>query len=390
MMIEIHMLKSFPPTNLNRDDTGSPKSCVFGGVQRGRISSQCLKRSWRTSKELKWALGDISVRTRWPSRAINKRLTGVDEYNEDLEKAISIITGIKLKRDNKNDKLRTEQIVIYSTGDLDWLAKAIEEEGLQKLITEYDKLMAKNTKEGKDKEGNNKNNIKSKITDKYANKLRPITIDIALFGRMVTSDAFANVDAAMQVAHAISTHKVSSESDYFTAVDDLVKGGESEDAGAGMIGDVEYNACCYYIYACIDIDQLRENLHYTQDCERIIQAAVPAILETMAYVNPTGKQNTFAGHALPAAILIEKKQRKIPVNYANAFVKPACATQKESLVDVSVRMLAQEVDNTDNKFALEVTDRLWLDAHEHCEPQKADTCASVPEMLERVAQLVRG
>lgn len=375
MMIEIHMLKSFPPTNLNRDDTGSPKNCMFGGVQRGRISSQCLKRAWRTSEIFEsGALGELGIRTRKMPELVGKALQERGADGAFAEAVVTLLSGFGNKEGKVKEVGITQQIVFYAKQEIENLTdRFVQMHREGKTAADISRIKAKDLQSEIGKAG-----------------VKPITLDIALFGRMVTSDAFADVDAAMQVAHAISTHRVSPESDYFTAVDDLVKGGESEDAGAGMIGDVEYNACCYYIYACIDIDQLRENLRFTQDDERIIQAAVPSIIETMAHVNPSGKQNTFAGHPLPSAILIERKQRKIPVNYANAFVKPAYATQKESLVEVSVRLLAQEVDNMDKKFALEVTDRLWMDANDHCAPQKADICASMPALLERAAELVRG
>ena len=136
------------------------------------------------------------------------------------------------------------------------------------------------------------------------NTKRSVTLDMALFGRMVTSDAFADVDAAMQVAHAISTNRVYMESDYFTAGDDLNGGCETETGGA-MIGDIDYNSSCYYIYASLDTDKLRENLRYNDDKDDIMKKIVPALIETMAMTNPSGKQNSFAGHSLPSAVLVE-------------------------------------------------------------------------------------
>lgn len=375
MMIEIHMLKSFPPTNLNRDDTGSPKSCVFGGVQRGRISSQCLKRAWRTSDVFKEGpIGRLGIRTRKMPEIVSESLRkqGADDMFADA--VVKLLSGFGNKEGKVKEVGITQQIVFYAQQEIDVLAERFMQMHTQgKTATDIGKIKAPELQSEIGKAG-----------------LKPITLDIALFGRMVTSDAFADVEAAMQVAHAISTHKVSLESDYFTAVDDLVNGDESDDAGAGMIGDIEYNACCYYLYACVDIDQLKENLRFTPDRETIVKAAVPAIIETMAFTNPSGKQNTFAGHSLPAAIMVEKKNRKIPVNYANAFVKPACALQKQSLVENSVLKLADEVNQTDRKFGLEVTERLWLDVTDYTAPGLAYVCASLPEMLEKVDEMVRG
>ena len=152
-------------------------------------------------------------------------------------------------------------------------------------------------------------------------EVRPVTLDMALFGRMVTSNAFRDVEASMQVAHAISTNKLNMESDYFTAMDDLLSGDTMEESGSGMIGETDYNASCYYIYASLDTDILRENLKYTPDSEALIRKAIPALIRTMALTNPSGKQNSFAGNILPSAILVECKEEKVPVSMVNAFAK---------------------------------------------------------------------
>ena len=223
MLIEIHMLKNYPPVNLNRDDSGAPKTCFFGGVQRGRISSQCLKRSWRTSETFH-ELESFSVRTRSMPVLVGKRLGELGIAPDFVDEAVKKLTGIANKDGTQNKKANiTTQIVIYSQEEIERIVQAvkaaIEEDGdiktfLKRSPKEFDKL-------------------RSCAVDK------PVTADIALFGRMVTSPYLADVDAAMQVAHAISTHAVNRESDYFTAVDDLI-GESEEDSGAGMIGDVDY------------------------------------------------------------------------------------------------------------------------------------------------------
>ena len=131
-----------------------------------------------------------------------------------------------------------------------------------------------------------------------------------------------DVEASMQVAHAISTNKLNMESDYFTAMDDLLSGATLEEAGSAMIGDTDYNSACYYSYASLDTDILMENLKDTPDAAQIVKAAVPALVRTMALTNPSGKQNSFAGNVLPSAILIECKEEKVPVSMVNAFVRP--------------------------------------------------------------------
>ena len=196
MLIEIHMLKNYPPVNLNRDDSGAPKTCYFGGVQRGRISSQCLKRSWRMSDSFR-SLGSVGVRTRRMPEQVAERLKAQGIDAAFAERAQMMLTGIVNKDGKEKKEGYTEQVVIYSPEDIDKLTdavmKAIAEDG---DVAKFSKRKASDFK---------------KMVDGAAT--RPITADIALFGRMVTSDCFRNVDASIQVAHAISTHTVSRESD---------------------------------------------------------------------------------------------------------------------------------------------------------------------------------
>ncbi len=279
MLIEIHMLKNYPPVNLNRDDSGAPKSCFFGGVQRGRISSQCLKRSWRTSDIFK-QVGSYGIRTRKLPELVAEQLLEMGVSRELAEAAKEKMTGIANKEGTMTKDGKTTQIVFYSEEEV--------------------RRVAQRVKEAIDEDGDLKTFAKRKPKDFTAlvedAKVSPISADIALFGRMVTSDYFMNIDASMQVAHAISTHAVNRESDYYTAMDDLLRSGE--ESGAGMIGDTDYNSCCYYEYASIDTDALAENLKNAPNRDALIGRVIPALLQAMAYTNPSGKQNTFAGQIL--------------------------------------------------------------------------------------------
>ena len=360
MLIEIHMLKNYPPVNLNRDDSGAPKTCFFGGVQRGRISSQCLKRSWRTSETFH-ELESFGVRTRSMPVLVGKRLEELGVAPDFVDEAVKKLTGIANKDGTQNKKANiTTQIVIYSQEEIERIAQAvkaaIEEDGdiktfLKRSPKEFDKL-------------------RSCAADK------PITADIALFGRMVTSPYLADVDAAMQVAHAISTHAVNRESDYFTAVDDLI-GDSEEDSGAGMIGDVDYNSCCYYEYASIDTDILRENLKNSENREELISNLIPAMIKTMAYTNPSGKQNTFAGQVLPDMVMVECKKDKIPLSYVNAFEEPVNAWGSQpNLVKSSMKKFIEHVDCMDQAYELQINQRAYFaprftDIHpERCDEYK--------------------
>ena len=249
MLIEIHVLQNHAPSNLNRDDTGSPKECVFGGVKRARISSQCLKRSIRRSDSFQAALqGHLATRTRQLPEIIRARFEaeGLADYAESAAlKASGFGTSDGKEQKLKDGKYSTAQAMFLTSHDIEAVAQvlvaAAREAGSAKKFGE----------------------AKAADLQKLAQQkgFRPISVDVALFGRMTTSDAFRDVEAAMQVAHALSTHKVDHEFDYFTAVDDLQNSGEDDqDAGAAMLGDVEYNSACYYKYFSLDVDGLIDNL----------------------------------------------------------------------------------------------------------------------------------
>ncbi len=345
MLIEIHMLKNYAATNLNRDDTGAPKTCMFGGVQRGRISSQCLKRSWRCSEIFNEEIEEnhIGVRTRKLPEILAEELKkrGYDDEYISIAENLASAIGNKDGKASKEGN-RTQQIILYSQDDI----KAI--------VDIFDQKMQKCDK-AKEVE---KINIKELQSELKKNSKRSVTLDMALFGRMVTSDAFADVEAAMQVAHAISTNRVMMESDYFTAVDDLING--IEETGSGMIGDIDYNSSCYYMYSSIDVEKLKENLGNNKEAEELVKKALPVLIKVMAFSNPSGKQNSFAGHSLPSAILIECKDKKIPVSLANAFEEPVWTDQKGGYIHHSIEKLIDESIKMQKAFEIPVLKRLWF------------------------------
>ena len=374
MLIEVHILKNYPPVNLNRDENGVPKSCMFGGTMRGRISSQCLKRSWRTSEVFK-NVGSNGIRTRKLPELVYDALLqqGVDE--EFASVARTKMTGLLNKEGKTNDTGKTAQIAFYSPEEIARVAQSVKE------IIE---------KDGDIKAFEKRNPAKDfkPLVDNA--KLAPISADIALFGRMVTSDLFVDVDASMQVAHAISTHAVNQESDYYVAMDDLLKIGE--EAGADMIGDIDYNSCCYYEYASIDTDALLENLKNVPEKNQLVAKLIPALLKAMAFANPSGKQNTFAGQTLPALVMIECKDVKIPLSYVNAFEEPVPSWGKNpKIVENSIHKLSAYVDSMDNAYGLENTMRAWFAPMvPNIHPAQASVFANYNEMIKAVAAVMRG
>ena len=372
MLYEIHMLKNYPPTNLNRDDTGAPKTCLFGGVMRGRVSSQCLKRSWRTSPSFRAEIGDenLGIRTRKLPVLVAEKLIAMGVSQEFVDAIQPRLTGIGNKEGKETkDGNATAQVIFYAKEDITAVAETVKELlDKCKSVKDVQKLKAKD--------------IQAAVSGA---DVRPVTLDIALFGRMVTSDAFRDVEASMQVAHAISTNKVSVESDYFTAMDDMLSGSSMDELGAAMIGDVDFNASCYYVYASVDTDALAENLKYADNADEIVRKAIPALLRAMAFTDPSGKQNSFAGHVLPSVVMVECKEKKIPTSMVNAFVEPV--GKGGDLVKCSAEKLASEVDMTARNFGLEVKERLWFCVDKYdVKPETATkVCATFPELVEAVA-----
>ena len=373
MLVEIHMLKNYAPSNLNRDDTGAPKNCMFGGVQRGRISSQCLKRTWRTSEYFQEEIGKehLGIRTRCLPDLVLEKLSDSGFPEEYLNKIRRKLTGIGNSdgsENKKNDK--TAQIVFYTPEDITAVAEKIREK--MELCASAKEV------------GNI--SVKELQADMKKGNARAITLDMALFGRMVTSDAFADVEAAMQVAHAISTNRVILETDFFTAVDDQIAG--SEETGSGMMGDVDYNSSCYYFYASLDLEKLRENLESAPEREELMKKVLPVLIETMAFSNPGGKQNTFAAHSLPSAILIECKEKKVPVSYANAFEIPVFADRKGGLILHSVEKLAEQEEKMREIYGLPVEKRLWFTTEKVSLPEEAAvTCTSFNELISALSEM---
>ena len=294
--IQLHLLTSYPPANLNRDDLGRPKTAIMGGGQRLRISSQSLKRAWRTSDLFKEALtGHIGVRTKEMGRNVYERLTkaGIDEKRaKEWAKMIAVRFG-KMKGKSKDkpfQELEIEQLAHFSP----------DERQAIKTLTQT--LLKK----------------KRKPTEKELQLLRKEhkAADIALFGRMLASKPEFNTEAAAQVAHAITVNKIAVEDDYFTAVDDLNKG--IEDMGAGHIGETEFAAGVFYLYVCINRDLLLSNI---QNDEELAARTLRALVEATATIAPTGKQNSFASRAYASYILAEKGSGQ-PRSLSVAFLKP--------------------------------------------------------------------
>lgn len=338
--VELHMLQNFASSNLNRDDTGNPKDCVFGGHRRSRISSQCIKRCIRTHDTFTQTTGvERSSRTRYIMRLLCERLEGKGKPKEEAE-LVSLAFAQEFVgkiKDNKTSVLFyvTEQeqahIVDALLADWDALLEELqapkqEEEG--KAEKKQGKAKGKKKKAGKD----TALGLLSKSLTKEL-KSRASAPDIAMFGRMLADTPDLNIDAACQVAHAISTHRVSMEMDYFTAVDDL---SQDDESGAGMLGFTSFNSSCFYRYAGIDMGQLATNLNGdTALCHKTVEGFLRAAVRAV----PSGKQNAFAAQNPPSLVMVVVRQDGQSWSLANAFEKPVSQGSKEGIVEQSIKKL---------------------------------------------------
>lgn len=335
LFIEFHLIQNFAPSNLNRDDTGAPKEALFGGHRRARVSSQCFKRSIRRAAQDQALIMPEyqSVRT---SRLKDMVLNHLTHRNrEEAEGKVGSVfqaAGLKLK-DGK-----TEYLLFLGASEIAGFADLVDQhwDELTTVAVEDEKEEPASSSTGKKK---SKKGAKSSAPPEVVKKVKCLldggkAVDVALFGRMLADMPSANQDAACQVAHAISTHRVEREFDYFTAVDDKR---DPDETGAVMIGTVEFNSATLYRYAVIDANKLLSNL---QQDKELALAALQSFTEAAVRALPSGKQNSFAAHNLPSFVGVALRHR-CPLNLANAFEKPVTADRSHSLTMKSVEAMAK-------------------------------------------------
>ncbi|MFD4635390.1 type I-E CRISPR-associated protein Cas7/Cse4/CasC [Streptomyces sp. NPDC058284] len=355
IFLDVHALQTVPPSNLNRDDTGAPKSAVYGGAPRARVSSQAWKRATRTyfGREHLLNPSELGVRTKKVAEVLAARITGLDpalQGAEALQIAADVIhgaTGSKIEAPKRKAEAakdsgpeaapESKYLMFLSARQLDGLA-ALAVQGAADIKTYL-----------KDKD------IKARAREIADTRH---SVDIALFGRMVADSADFNVDAAVQVAHAISVHRVDNESDYYTAVDDENTDAES---GAGMIGTVDFNSSTLYRYAALSVHQLAKNLGEglreeeprTAPVRRAVEAFVQSFLESL----PTGKINTFGNHTLPDAVIVKLRTTR-PISYVAAFEEPV--TGESGYLRQAVTRLTQYVPEVERTYGDEESTLSWV------------------------------
>lgn len=328
-IIEVHAIQTVPPANLNRDDTGSPKTALFGGQRRARVSSQSWKRAIRLDFRATLDSADLGWRTKQIVALVAERVKAAAPELADQARDLTVKAfndgGIKVKIQKKGDEVEEPGYLVFlSRHQMDNLAGAIVE--------------AARSGEKLDKKA-----VKAILHDRHA-------IDVALFGRMIADDAALNVDAACQVAHAISIHPVETEFDYFTAVDDQKD--ESEETGAGMIGTVEFNSSTLYRYANLDADLLRENLGDDATTARAATAFVRSFITSM----PSGKMNTFANRTLPETVLVTVRDTQA-INLVGAYEKPVM--EVDGRIEQACELLAAQLAEIAETYG-ETPVRTWV------------------------------
>lgn len=324
--IQLHLLTSYAPSNLNRDDLGRPKTAKMGGFDRLRVSSQSLKRNWRISDMFEEAMsGHIGIRTKRFGTTLFNELVKLGVEAKSAKSWSTSIASVFGK--SKKDSLDIEQLAHISP---------VEQEAALALV----KVLADENRAPIESE------LKLLTLDKTA-------VDIAMFGRMLASSPAFNVEAACQVAHALSVHSVVVEDDYFTAVDDLNDG--KEDAGSAHIGESGFAAALFYSYICINKTLLLENLGGD---EVLVNKAIQALTEAAVKVSPKGKQNSFASRAYASFVLVEKGEQQ-PRSLSVAFLKPVI---DEDQAGAAIKALKQQAENFDKVYGACADRRYAIDA----------------------------
>ena len=333
--VQLHFLTVYPPSNPNRDDTGRPKTAVYGGVHRLRLSSQSLKRAARLSPVMSEALrGNMGERTQRLGDEVAEHLRerGADDKRarEIAGRVAEVFGKLDAEAVKKDpDHIRIRQLAFISPDErqaaMEMAERALAGESLDKEARDRGKQILR-TADG--------------------------AVDLAMFGRMLADAPDFNREAAVQVSHAITTHGAEVEDDYYTAADDLKK--PAEDVGAGFVGEAGFGSGVYYLYVCIDTGRLVENLAGDRALAR---RALEAAVEAFATASPSGKRNSYSHHTRASYIRAEAGDRQ-PRSLAAAFLNPVGA---KDLLGESIDQLKKTAAAIDNAYGASVDNSIEMD-----------------------------
>jgi CRISPR system Cascade subunit CasC len=311
LYVDFHVIQTVPPSCINRDDTGSPKTAQYGGVTRARVSSQAWKRAMRQMFTEEFRADHVGVRTKKIVGMVMEQIAALaPELGEAATEKMATEALKKAGLSIKSTEKGTDALFFMSTAQAMALAELA-------VAEEADKKVYKNALEENP------------------------SYDMALFGRMVASDPSLNYDAAAQVAHSISTHGMRNEFDYFTAVDDRQ---EEDNAGAGHVGSVEFNSSTLYRYATVNVKELEQSLG--ADTPDVVRGFAEAFICSM----PTGKQNSFANRTLPSLVYVTLRQDQ-PINLVDAFERPVVS--QNGYTKPSEERLVRRAQQVYQQFSME-------------------------------------
>ncbi len=333
-LIELHILQSFPATCLNRDDVGAPKTAVFGGVQRARVSSQSWKRAIRfMARELQPAFF-AGTRTRFVLRELT-RLFQEHGVGEEVAQELAIAAADALGKVDKIEKGNVKTLLFFSPQELQ---NVVEET----LKVDYAEAVENILGAQDDKKRSKARGKLVKLVERASKKLKaPVrdAADIAVFGRMVADDHTMMVEGAGMFSHALSTHQASNEVEFFSAVDDAAEPG---DEGAGHIGTLEYTSACYYRYVGLNLDLLRDEKHLAHFSGDEFRSVLDAFLRAALLAVPQARKNSMFGHTLPSFVL-GLRRRGHPLSLVNAFEKPV-PSRRAGYLEASKEALVQHFE----------------------------------------------
>ena len=324
MFMDIYAVQNVPPSNINRDETGNPKTAQYGGVLRSRVSSQAWKRAMRETFKSLLDKKQLGVRTKNAVELIVKAM--VDQRPESADQAESYAslvlqaTGVKVVASTRagaaSGKPVTQYLIFIGNTEIGKLAN---------IALEW-------MDQGKDLAKAPDSAMKKEVSGVFHGEQ---AIDIALFGRMLADAPDLNTDASAQVAHAISVDAIKPEYDYFTAADDFT---EADNAGAAMIDSVGFNSSTLYRYATVNLDALQEQIGNAEATARVASVFVEAFIRSM----PTGKQNSYANRTLPETCIVAFRDSQ-PINAVEAFERPVVAEDDQPISQVAGRRLVEEL-----------------------------------------------
>lgn len=323
MFIDVYAVQNVPPSNINRDETGNPKTAQYGGVLRSRVSSQAWKRAMRNEFKDLLAKDSLGVRTKNAVQLITDAMVQqrpeCADRAEDYATGVLQATGVKVEASTRagaaSGKPVTQYLIFIANSEISKLAE----------------LALKWLDEGKDVKKAD-SGMKKEVSAVFHGEQ---AVDVALFGRMLADAPDLNTDASAQVAHAISVDAIKPEYDYFTAADDFT---ENDNAGAAMIDSVGFNSSTLYRYATVNLDALEEQLGNAKATAKAAAVFVESFIRSM----PTGKQNSYANRTLPETCIVAFRENQ-PINAVSAFEQPVRSEHGSPVSAVASRKLVDEL-----------------------------------------------